>query len=82
MPGVLTFQEKDSKFHAMKFTGISNHFLCNYRLTLHCVELKSFRTRSIGWALFGVNFRSLQEIEATMGGGQIFDTGAFFARLR
>ena len=31
---------------------------------------------------FGVNFRSLQEIEAIMGGGQIFDTGRFFARLR
>ena len=31
---------------------------------------------------FGVNFRPLQEIEAIMGGGQIFDTGPFFARLR
>ena len=31
--------------------------------------------RSIGWALFGVNFRPLQEI---MGGRQIFDTGHFF----
>ena len=39
-------------------------------------------TRSIGWALFGVNFRPLQEIEAIMGGRQIFDTGPFFARLR
>ena len=45
-------------------------------------SLKTFRTRSIGWALFGVNFRPLQEIEAIMGGGRIFDTGPFFARLR
>ena len=35
--------------------------------------------RSIGWALFGVNFKPLQEIEI-MGGGWIFDTGPFFAR--
>ena len=35
---------------------------------------KTFRTRSIGWALFGVNFRPLQEIEAIMGGGRIFDS--------
>ena len=35
----------------------------------------------IGWALFGVNFRPLQEIEAIMGDGRIFDTGPFFARL-
>ena len=28
--------------------------------------------------LLGVNFRPLQEIEAIMGGGQIFDTGPFF----
>ena len=40
---------------------------------------KTFRMRSIGWALFGVNFRPLQEIEAIMGGRQIFDTGPFFA---
>ena len=46
----------------------------------HC--LKTFRTWSIGWALFGVNFRTLQEIEAIMGGGLIFDTGPFFVRLR
>jgi len=46
------------------------------------LHLKTFRTRSIGWALFGVNFRPLQDIEAIMGGGQIFDTGPFFARLR
>ena len=32
--------------------------------------------------LYGVNFRPLQEIEAIMGGGRIFDTGPFFARLR
>ena len=37
--------------------------------------------RSIGWALFGVKFRPLQELEAIIGGEQIFDTGAFFARL-
>ena len=42
---------------------------------------KTFHTRSIGWALFGVNFRPLQEIEAIMGGERIFDTGPFFARL-
>ena len=35
----------------------------------------TFRTRSIGWALFGVNFGPLQEIEAIMGGKRIFDTG-------
>ena len=57
--------------------SISHHFLpC---ITLH---LKTFRTRSTGWALFGVNFRPLQEIEAMMRGGRIFDTGPFFARLR
>ena len=39
------------------------------------LDLKTFRTRSIGWALFGVNFRPLREIEAIMGGGRIFDTG-------
>ena len=32
--------------------------------------------------LFGVNFRPLQEIEAIIGGGQIFDTGSFFTRLQ
>ena len=42
------------------------------------LHLKTFLTRSIGWALFGVNFRPLHEIEAIMGGGQIFDTGPFF----
>ena len=36
--------------------------------------LKTFCTRSIGWALLGVNFKPLQEIEAIMGGEQIFDT--------
>ena len=46
------------------------------------LHLKTFHMRSIGWALFGVNFRPLQEIEAIIGGGQIFDTGSFFARLR
>ena len=46
------------------------------------LHLKTFRTGSIGWALVGVNFRPLQEIEAIMGGGRIFDTGPFFARLR
>ena len=29
-----------------------------------------------------MNFRPLQEIEAIMVGGRIFDTGPFFARLR
>ena len=29
---------------------------------------KTLRMRSIGWALYGVNFRPLQEIEAIMGG--------------
>ena len=46
------------------------------------LQSKTFRTRSIGWALFGVNFRPLQKIEAIMGDGRIFDTGPFFARLR
>ena len=41
------------------------------------LHLKTFRMRSIGWALFGVNFRPLQEIETIMGGGWIFDTGPF-----
>ena len=45
------------------------------------LHLKTFCTGSIGWALYGVNFRPLQEIEAIMGGGRIFDTGPFFARL-
>ena len=36
----------------------------------------------MGGALFGVNFKPLQEIEAIMGCGWIFDTGPFFARLR
>ena len=40
-----------------------------------------FCTKSIGWTLFGVNFRPLQEIEAIKGDGWIFDTGPFFARL-
>ena len=44
--------------------------------------MQCVHTGSIGWALFGVNFRPLQEIEAVMGGGRIFDTGPFFARLR
>ena len=43
------------------------------------LHLKTFCTSSIGWALFGVNFRPLQEIEAII--GEIFDTGPFFARL-
>ena len=46
------------------------------------LHLKTFRMRSTGWALFGVNFRPSQKIEAIMGGGRIFDTGPFFARLR
>ena len=45
------------------------------------LHLKTFRTRSIAWELFRVNFRPLQEIEAIIGGGRIFDTGPFFARL-
>jgi len=61
---------------------MSHHFLCNYRLTLHHDAFRTFCTRSIGWALFGVKFRPLQEIEAIMGGGRIFDTGPFFVRLR
>ena len=63
------------------YLAISHLFLCNYRLTLHHVSL-TFRGRSIGWALFGVNFRPLQEIEAIMEGGRIFDTEPFFARLQ
>ena len=46
----------------------------------HC--LKAFLMRSIVLALFGVNFRPLQKVEAIMGGGRIFDTGPFFTRLR
>ena len=46
------------------------------------LHLKTFHTRSIGWALFGVNFRPLQEIEAIMWGGRIFDNGPFFTRLK
>ena len=46
------------------------------------LHLKTFCTRSIRWALFRVNFRPLQEVEAIIGGGQIFDTGPFFARLQ
>ena len=42
------------------------------------LQSKTFCKRSIGWALFGVNFRPLQ----VMGGGRIFDTGPFFTRLR
>ena len=38
--------------------------------------------KSIGRALFGVNFRPLQEIEAIMEGGRIFDTKPFFAILQ
>ena len=43
---------------------------------------ETFSTRSIGWVLFGVNFRPSQKIETIMGGGWIFDTGPFSARLR
>ena len=95
-------QEKDSKFHAMNFTGktkscrkakqkfseaatvTSDIVFCvsYYKLTLHMLQSKTFCKRSIGWALFGVNFRPLQEIEAIMGSGRIFDTGPFFTRLR
>ena len=32
---------------------------------------QTLRTRSIGWAFFGVNFTPLQEIEAIIGGGRI-----------
>ena len=46
-----------------------------------CHSLKAFLTRSGGLALFGVNFRPLQEIEAINGGGRMFDTGLFFTRL-
>ena len=41
---------------------------------IHCA-------RSMRWVLFRVNFRPLQEIKAKYGGGWIFDTGPFFARL-
>ena len=37
---------------------------------------------STGWAPFRVNFRPLQEIKVKYGGGRIFDTGPFIARLR
>ena len=40
------------------------------------------RARPTGWVLFRVNSRPLQEIKAKYGGGRIFDTGPFFARLR
>ena len=61
---------------------ISHHFLCNYRLTLHHVAFEKF-SHEVNWVgTFGVNFRPLQEIEAITGGGRIFDTGPFFARLR
>ena len=33
---------------------------------------KTFHTRSIGWGLFGVNFRPLQKIEEIMGVGGYF----------
>ena len=33
------------------------------------LHFKTFRTRSIGWSLYGLNFRPLQEIETIMGGG-------------
>ena len=46
------------------------------------LHLKTSRMRSIGWALFGVNFRPLHETEAKMEGGRIFDTGPSFARLQ
>ena len=46
---------------------ISHQFLCNYRLTLH---------RCCIWQL------SAWGQIAIMGGGQIFDTGPFFVRLR
>ena len=45
------------------------------------LEFKTSHVGSIGWALFGVNFRPSQEIEAIMGGGGIFDTGPFFVQL-
>ena len=41
------------------------------------LHLKTFRTRSIGWALFGVNFRPLQKSEAIMGGGGHLILGIF-----
>ena len=46
----------------------------------HC--LKTFCTRSIWLVLFRVIFKPLQEVEAIMGDGRIFDTGLFFTRLR
>ena len=45
------------------------------KISLHCV-------RAMRWVLFRVNFRPMQEIKAKYGGGRIFDTGPFLARLR
>ena len=56
---------------------ISHYFLRNYRLTLHHVAFENF-PYEVNW----VGARPLQEIEAIMGGGRIFDTGPFFVRLR
>ena len=73
--GVLTFQEKESKFHVMNFTAKPSHVeklsrschsdfryctLCNYRLTLYHVAFENFPHEvNCGWALFGVNFIDL-----------------------
>ena len=46
-------------------------------LTLHYVSFQNF-PHEVNWrALYGVNFRPLQEIETIMGGGRIFDTWPF-----
>ena len=46
------------------------HILCNYILTLHhvCIRKLSALGQFGSYVLFGVNFRSLQKIEAIMGG--------------
>ena len=49
----------------------NTHF---YALNINKMHLETFRTRS---ALFGVNFRPLQKIEAIMGGGQVCSNSNF-----
>jgi len=46
------------------------------------LNLKLSARGQLGGRFFGVNFRPLQEIEVIMGGGRIFDSGPFFARLQ
>ena len=63
-----------SLFHFIlsSLTSASSVGVTTQAANLHHVELKKFCTRSIGWAVFGVNFRPLQEVEAIMGVGWIF----------